>query len=128
MTKPDTFPLPRIDDLLDHLGSVKYFSTLDLAAGLAFVTHERLHEFRVMPFGLTNAPAAFQRLMQQVLMELNLENGNPFVSVYIDDVLTFSKSLEEHFHHLGLVMNGFMEVNLKLKPSKCQFLPREVGI
>ena len=106
VTKPDSFPLPRIDDLLDQLGSTQYFSTLDLAAGYwqirmhpasrektAFVTHEGLHEFRVMPFGLTNAPAAFQRLMQQVLMGLNPENGNLFVSVYIDDVLIFSKSL-----------------------------------
>ena len=106
VTKPDSFPLPRIDNLLDQLGSTQYFSTLDLAAGYwqicmhpasrektAFVTHEGLHKFRVVPFGLTNAPAAFQRLMQQVLMGLNPENGNLFVSVYIDDVLIFSKSL-----------------------------------
>ena len=79
-----------------------------------FVTHEGLHEFHVMPVRLTNAPAAFQWLMQQVLMGLNPENGNLLVSVYIDDVLIFSKSLEEHLHHLGLVMK---QGNLKLKPS-----------
>ena len=84
VTKSDTFPLPRIDDLLDQLGKAKYFSTLDLAAGYwqvqlhpdsraksAFVTHQGLYEFRVMPFGLKNAPAVFQRLMQQVLMQKN---------------------------------------------------------
>ena len=91
VTKSDTYPLPRIDDQLDQLGKAKYFSTLDLAAGYwqirvhpesqektAFVTHEGLHEFRVMPFGLTNAPAAFQRLMQQVLMGLKSDRGYPF--------------------------------------------------
>jgi len=67
-----------------------------------------------MPVRLTNAPAAFQWLMQQVLMGLNPENGNLLVSVYIDDVLIFSKSLEEHLHHLGLVMK---QVNLKLNQA-----------
>jgi len=139
VTRPDTFPLPRIDDLLDQLGKARYFSTLDLAAGYwqikvhpnsqektAFVTHEGLHEFRVMPFGLTNAPAAFQRLMQQVLMGLNPEDGHPFVSVYIDDIIVFSSSLEEHLHHLKLVLQKLEEVNLKLKPTKCQFLRQQV--
>ena len=73
VTKADTFPLPRVDDLLDQLGEARYFSTLDLAAGYwqikvhpesqsktAFVTHQGLHEFTVMPFGLTNAPSVFQ--------------------------------------------------------------------
>ena len=76
VTKADTFPLPRIDDLLDQLGKSAYFSTLDLATGYwqiwlhpnsqektAFVTPQGLYEFQVMPFGLTNAPAVFQRLM-----------------------------------------------------------------
>ncbi len=103
VTKPDTFPLPRIDDLLDQLGKARYFSTLDLASGFwqirmellsqektAFVTPRGLYEFRVMPFGLTNAPAVFQRLMQRVLAGLNPEDGNEFVTAYMDDVLVFS--------------------------------------
>ena len=135
MTKPDTFPLPRIDDLLNQLGSAQYFSTLDLAAGYwqirasrkktAFVTHEGLHEFHVMPFGLMNAPAAFQRLMQQVLMGLNPENGNLFVSVFLDDVLAFSKSLEERLHHLGL---HFMEVNLETETKQVSVFASGSGI
>jgi hypothetical protein len=105
VTKADTFPLPRIDDLLDQLGKCKYFSTLDMAAGYwqipvhlesrektAFVTHRGLYEFRVMPFGLHNAPAAFQRLMEQVLRGLNPEEGPDFVAAYIDDVLIFSQT------------------------------------
>ena len=139
VTKADTFPLPRVDDLLDQLYDCKYFSTLDLAAGFwqirvhqksmektAFATPQGLFEFRVMPFGLTNAPSVFQRLMQKVLMGLNPENGPDFVSVYIDDILVFSSSLEEHIHHLQLVLERIITANLKLKPSKCCFVREEV--
>ena len=113
MTKADTFPLPCIDDLLDQLNRAKYFSTLDLAAGnwqvkvhpqsrekTAFVTHQGLYQFNVMPFGLRTAPAVFQRLMQRVLAGLNPENGVPFNSVYIDDILVFSETFEDHLLHL----------------------------
>lgn len=105
MTKADTFPLPRIDDLLDQLGKSRYFSTLDLSSGFwqikihpdsiektAFSTPQGLYEFRVMPFGLTNVPSVFQRLMQQVLMGLNPESGPSFVSAYIDDILVFLRT------------------------------------
>ena len=139
VTKADTFPLPRIDDLLDQLGKSKYFSTLDLASGYwqirvhpdsqektAFVTPQGLYEFRVMPFGLTNAPAAFQRLMQRVLMGLNPADGPDFVTVYIDDVLVFSRTLEDHLVHLRRVIERLQQVGLKLKPTKCQFILEEV--
>ena len=139
VTKADTYPLPRIDDLLDQLGQCKYFSTLDLASGYwqikvatesqektAFVTPQGLYEFLVMPFGLTNAPAVFQRLMQRVLAGLNLEAGPDFVAVYIDDVLIFSQTIEEHLMHLRAVIQRIREVGLKLKPSKCHFACREV--
>ena len=103
MTKLDSFPLPRIEDLLDQLGRSTYFSTVDLASGFwqirmhptsqektAFTTQQGLFEFRVMPFGLTNAPAVFQQLMQQVVVPLNPNTGLNFVSVYLDDILVFS--------------------------------------
>ena len=139
VTRADTFPLPRIDDLLDQLGKSTYFSTLNLATGYwqirvhpnsqektAFVTPQGLYEFRVMPFGLTNAPGVFQRLMQCVLMGLNPEEGPDFVAVYIDDIVIFSRTLEDHIDHLRLVFERLVETGLKLKPTKCQFVRKEV--
>ena len=92
----DTFPLPRVDELLDQLGRSKYFSTLNLASGYwqvpvhsasrektVFITHQGLYEFQVMPFELKNAPAMFQRLMQWVLHGLNPEEGPDFVSIWM---------------------------------------------
>ena len=79
-----------------------------------------------MPFGLMNAPAVFQRLMQQVLAGLNPEDGNPFVSVYIDDILVFSSTFEEHLDHLRRVIGRLREANLRLKPTKCLFVRDEV--
>ena len=91
--------------MLDQLGNMKYFSTLDLASGYwqvkmsntskektAFVTQHGLFEFHVIPFGLTNAPTVFQRLMHQVISTLNPMEGPNFVSVYTDDLLVYSKT------------------------------------
>ena len=88
----------------------------------AFVTPQGLYEFRVMPFGLINAPAVFQCLMQQVILSLNLDSEVEFVSVYIDDILVFSRTLEEHLLHLQQVIERAVQVGLKLKPSKCKFV------
>ena len=139
VTKPDMFPLPRIDDLLDQLGKSQFFSTLDLASGYwqirveeesrektAFVTNQGVYEFRVMPFGLTNAPAVFQRLMQQVLSGLNPVEGPDYMAVYLDDVLIFSETLDDHLMHLHLVLERIGQVGLKLKPAKCHLVRQEV--
>ena len=139
VTKADTFPLPRMDDILDQLGNCKFFSTLDLKSGYwqirvhpdsqektAFVTHQGLYEFSVMPFGLMNAPAVFQRLMQQVVMGLNPEAGPDYVAVYLDDILVFSKSLEEHRNHLKQLFKRIEVVGLKLNPKKCSFACQRV--
>ena len=139
VTKPDLFPLLRINDLLDQLGKCKCFTTLDLKSGYwqikvhadsqektAFITHQGLFEFKVMPFGVTNAPAAFQRLMQRVLAKLQSETSAKFVSVYSDDVIVFSKSLMEHIKHLKMVFNCLKEAGLKLNPEKCRILCEEV--
>ena len=139
VTKRDNFPLPRIDDLLDVLSQSKYFSTIDLASGFwqiqlhpnsqektAFITPQGLYEFRVMPFGLTNAPAVFQRLMQQVISCINPEQGPDFASVYVDDILVFSRNLQDHLQHLNKVFERIQQVGLKLKPTKCKFARKEV--
>ena len=139
VTKPDTFPLPTISDLLDQLGGSKFFSTLDLASGYwqvkmhpeskqktAFVTHEGLHEFCVMPFGLKNAPSVFQRLMQQALAGLKDEDGSEFVSVYFDDILVHSRTWQDHLRHLALVITRLLDEGLLLQPLKCQFIRKEI--
>jgi len=137
VTKSDTFPLPRIDDLLDQLGKAQYFSTLDLASGYwqvqvhplaheitAFVTHQGLYEFAVMPFGLKNAPALFQRLMQRVLMGLNPSDGQDFVSA-LDDMLVFSETFNEHLAHLALVLERFCQCWAEAETLKVPFhLPK----
>ena len=103
LTKSDTFPLHRIDDLLDQLCGARFFSTLELASRFwkicvhpdsqektSFSTPRGLYEFHVMLFSLKNAPVAFQRLMQQVVADLNPVEGPDFVSAGIDNVLVFS--------------------------------------
>ena len=110
VTVKDKYPLPRIDDLLDRLRGARVFSSLDLRSGYhqvriadedvpktAFRTHNGLFEFKVLSFGLTNAPAVFQREMNKVFGHW------PFVLVYLDDLLVFSASEEEHVGHLQQV-------------------------
>ena len=107
-----------MDDLLDQLGRSKFFTTLDLASGYwqvkvhphsrektAFITPQGLYEFKVMPFGLRNAPAVFQRLMKCVLAGLNPPSGPDFVPVYLDDVIIFSRTLNDHLQHLSLMID-----------------------
>lgn len=93
---------------------------------MAFVTPQGLFQFRVMPFGLTNAPSVFQQLMEKILSGLNPEDGPDFVAVYIDDVLVFSRTLEEHLQHLRQVIQRIRDAGLKLKPSKYSFVREEV--
>ena len=87
----------------------------------AFVTHHGLYEFNVMSFGLCNAPATFQRVMQVVLAGMEDCCG-----VYLDDIIVFSKSVDEHLNCLERVFCRLAEAGLKLKPKKCLFVRREV--
>ena len=121
--------LPRIDDTLDCLHSAKWFSTLDLKSGYWQVELEEdvkpltaftmgplgFWECERMPFGLTNAPATFQRLMESCLGELNLS----WCIIYLDDIIMFSQTPEEHLVRLQAVFDKLKAVWLKLKPSNC---------
>ena len=128
VTIKDSYPLPRIDESLDALGGSKYFSTLDLASGYwqieldedakqksAFCTTSGLYQFKVMPFGLTNAPATFQRLMERVLSSLQWQ----ICLVYIDDIVVFSQTLDDHVSRLQQILRRLKTAGLKLKPKKC---------
>ena len=81
-----------------------------------------VYEFLRMPYGLCNTPATFQRLMQNCLGELNLT----YALIYLDDVIVFSHTEEDHLHRLRVVFGRFLEHRLKLKPSKCHFLQDEI--
>ena len=130
------FPLPVIDDLIDSLGGARYFSKLDLMAGYhqirihpndeyktAFSTRSGHYQFRVMPFGLTNAPATFQSFMNHILAP----HLHDFVVVYLDDILIYSKTKEEHQRHVKLVLDILKANKLIAKKSKCEFFTKETS-
>ncbi|GJW82660.1 putative reverse transcriptase domain-containing protein [Tanacetum coccineum] len=137
LTIKNCYPLPRIDDLFNKLQGSHYFSKIDLRFGYhqlrvheddipktAFRTRYGNFEFTVMPFGLTNTPAVFMDLMNRVC-RLYLDK---FVIVFIDDILIYSKTWEEHEVHLGLVLEILKEEKLYAKFSKCELWLREMHV
>ena len=135
ITKRNSYPLPLIDDILALLGNAKFFSSLDLKSGYwqvlmdekdkektAFACHKGLYEFNKMPFGLSNAPAIFQELMSHVLADCT-----DFATAYLDDILVFSLTFEEHLEHLNVIFEKLRQHNLKLKLKKCSFLKTETN-
>ena len=111
-TVKNSYPLPRIDDILDQIGGAKYFTKIDLKQGYhqirldeesipltAFRTKFGHYEYAVLPFGLTNAPATFVSLMNDVMSDFL----NSFVAVYLDDILIYSIAFEEYADHIKKV-------------------------
>lgn len=132
----DAYPLPNITDILDQLGKSKYYTTLDLAQGYhqvkmhpdhcektAFSTDKGHFEFLRVPFGLKGAPATFQRLMNTVLA--GLSGLKAFV--YLDGIIIYANSITDHSDKLQAVFDRLRTFNLKLQPSKCSFMRKEVN-
>lgn len=136
VTIKDSYPLPRIDDCLDSLRGNIWFSTIDLASGYhqlsvdprdapktAFVTSKGLFEFYRMPFGMCNAGATFSRLMEHILSGLQWET----CVVYLDDIIVYSRSFEEHMTRLQDVFTRISNAGLKIAPKKCFLFQRKVS-
>uniref|UniRef100_A0A0K8VBC8 Retrovirus-related Pol polyprotein from transposon 297 n=1 Tax=Bactrocera latifrons TaxID=174628 RepID=A0A0K8VBC8_BACLA len=129
-TIDDKFPLPNIEHLFDKLGKFCYISTIDLAKGFhqievhpddraktAFSTASGHYEFNRMPFGLKTAPATFQRLINHVLRD----HINKICVAYLDDILIFSTSFQEHIESIKKICSTLQDTNLKIQIDKCHF-------
>ena len=137
VTKRDLYPLPRCDDILESLAGAQWFSHLDLLRGYwqidvaeedrektAFATPDGLYQFRKLSFGLTNAPACFMRAMHLVLKGLCWSD----CLVYLDDIIIFGRTLQEHRERLSLVLSRLSEAGLKINPKKCKLLSEQVVV
>ena len=136
-TKKDSYPLPRKQEELESLVGAGHFSCLDLKSGFWQIKMEEaskqytiftlgnlgFFECDHMPFGLCNALVTFQQLMQSCLGELNLI----YCLIYLDDLLVFLQTMEEHLHQLCVVFDQLREYILKLKPSKCSLFKEEIN-
>ncbi|CAJ2642459.1 unnamed protein product [Trifolium pratense] len=136
VTIKNKYPLPRIDDLMDQLVGACVFSKIDLRSGYhqirvktedipktVFRTRYGHYEYSVMPFGVTNAPGVFMEYMNRIFHSFL----DKFVVVFIDDILVYSKSEEEHKEHLRIVLQVLKEKKLYAKLSKCEFWLKEVS-
>jgi len=135
VTEKDSYSLPNIDEIFDSLDGAKIFTTMDLYSGYhqilmdeesievtSFTTKFGNYQFKVMPFGLTGAPATFQREMNKILFPLI----GKCVYNFIDDILIYSRTVEEHIEHIKAVLQIFKENKLKINIEKCRFMRTEV--
>ena len=136
ITIKNRYPLPLIQEIFDTVGGASIYSLIDLRSGYhqiriadkdiektAFRTRLGHFEFCVMPFGLTNAPATFQTMMNNIFQPML----NKFVTVYLDDILIYSKTEEEHLQHIQQVLAVLRTNQLYAKVSKCDFLKQEIA-
>lgn len=134
ITKHNNAPIPRIDEMFGRLGRVRFFSNLDLKTGFhqisiavndiektAFKTKYGHFEFLVMPMGLRNAPATFQALMNSIFRDCI----DDFVVIYLDDILVFSDTREDHLRHLRIVLTRLKDNELYVGKNKCELMRSE---
>ena len=134
LTRQTPFYMPRVEQVLEGVGQAKYISKLDLSKGYyqvqltegsipktAFTSHRGTFEFTRMPFGVKNAPAAFQELMQRVLADHKL-----FATAYMDDVVIFSSSWDDHILHIDTILQTLGTAGLTANPSKCKWGSRTI--
>ena len=135
-TKKDSYALPRTEEILEALAGNRYFTILDMKSGYHQIELHEAHkertaftvgplgfyEYHRMPFGLVNAPATYQRLMEECFEGLHLD----ICYIYLDDLIIFSKTYEEHLERLEKIFKRLREVNLKLSPKKCEFFRKKV--
>lgn len=130
----DSYPMPRIDELIERLGKASFMTTLDLCKGYwqvpldpsckpytAFRSPSGLYQYTVMPFGLHGAPATFQRLMDRVLT-----GCEQYAAAYLDDVVIYSGSWQEHLRHLEDILKRLQEAGLTINTTKCSWAQTEV--
>ena len=133
VTSKFTWPMQKVEDIFSKLNGATYFTTLDLRAGYhhiplykhaipktAFNLPFRKFEYVNFPFGLAQAPAYFQELMTGILKDFN------FAIAYLDDIIIFSKTPQEHLLHIRMVFEKLKSANLSMKKSKCSFFSKEI--
>ena len=136
VTTKDAYPVPRMDACLDAMSGSGWYSALDMPSAYhqlyvaaedsdktAFICPRGMYKYRTMPFGLCNAGATFQRLMDIVMSGLHLD----ICLVYLDDIVVFSKTPEQHLERLEIVFDRLLRAGLKIKPVKCSFFRRSVA-
>ena len=137
ITKPQTYPILRLSNIFDAIGeaNAQYFTSLDMGKAFwqvpleenskklaAFITDDGIYEFQTMPFGLSGATASFQMLMMKLLRNIAWK----YVLYYVDDIIIFSSSFEDHLQHLEEVFRHLRDAGLKLSPKKCLFAKQKL--
>ena len=133
VTRKFTWPMPKVEDIFSKLNGATYFTTLDLRAGYHHILLDKpsipkttfnspfgKYEYMKVPFGLAQAPAYVQELMTGILKDFN------FAVAYLDDIIIFSKTSQEHLSHIRMVFQNLKSANLSMKKSKCNFFSKEI--
>lgn len=135
MTVKNGYPMPMMEELLDEMSGAVWFTSLDLRSGYhqievasedqhktAFQTHSGHYEYKVMPYGVTGGPATFQHVMNSILAPLLRK----CVVVFIDDILIYSTTWDQHLVHVRQVFSLLLEHGFKVKLSKCAFAQKQI--